>query len=282
MSERASYPINPDEAERKEGASPYEVTISKGETEAKISPEKGAHVTAFSVGGRDILHIDQKAFDDLSNIKPKIGIPLLIPQAGPHEEMRQHGYGRLLPWKWEDKTENSTTVSLESANIKDEEIVNELAEHYNHPFAYEIKTVVEENSLRYELSIKNEGNESMPVAPGLHPYFKIDHTMQGDMTSNLEGFDLTDRDWEKDGSMHFERPEGEDVWITIPEIGKITMKMDPEFKTIVVWSLPGKDFICVEPWTREARAIEDKNERIDIEPGEVKKFNVEFQVELDK
>jgi galactose mutarotase-like enzyme len=34
----------------------------------------------------------------------------------------------------------------------------------------------------------------------------------------------------------------------------LRLDLDPAFTTVVVWTLPGRDFLCVEPWTGPANA----------------------------
>lgn len=276
MNEKEAYLS---EEERLEVEAPREIVIRSEDSEAKISPEKGALITAFKVGSVDVLHIDHEAFKNPENKKLKMGIPLLIPQAGQDEKIRQHGFGREVPWVIEEQTENTVTLSLKPKDIKDQEILKEIKENYPYNFYFEVTSKIRDSTLKYKLGIGNQGQETMPVAPGLHPYFKVGRNKQGEMVSNLEGFDLRNVDWRKEEPLFFNPPKAEATWFTLPGIGKVTMKMSDAFKKIVVWSMPEKDFICVEPWVGSVGALQKPEERLDVKPGEEKILKVEFHFE---
>ncbi|MCI0573314.1 MAG: hypothetical protein L0Y66_21415, partial [Myxococcaceae bacterium] len=42
----------------------------------------------------------------------------------------------------------------------------------------------------------------------------------------------------------------------------------PAYRTLVVWTLPGKDFVCVEPWTAPAGALRSGEGLRHVAPGE--------------
>ena len=223
-------------------------------------------VTQFSVAGKDILYFDLDAFRNEK--KPKIGVPVLLPFGGTDKEkiVRQHGGLREVPWVWESRDEHSVTISLDTANIRDEKLLSELREKFGDSlnFTYEVKISVGETSLAYDIKIKNSGVAEMPIAPGLHPYFKVDPEKQSEMRSNLSNFDLSGRTWASDeGALILARPPEEDVWFTIPGTGKVTVKCSPEFDTFVVWSKQKEngekeDYLCVEPWVGKPGAVDDK------------------------
>jgi galactose mutarotase-like enzyme len=53
------------------------------------------------------------------------------------------------------------------------------------------------------------------------------------------------------------------------EIGHETLTIDcsPEFSRWVIWTLPGKDFICLEPWTAPGNALNTGDDLIVLRPG---------------
>jgi D-hexose-6-phosphate mutarotase len=83
-----------------------EIGIGCGDVEAKISPARGALVSALMVAGKDVLYLDRVSFDDeTKNVRG--GIPVLFPYAGKladgiflaaNTKMGQHGFGRNRQW----------------------------------------------------------------------------------------------------------------------------------------------------------------------------------------
>jgi len=47
----------------------------------------------------------------------------------------------------------------------------------------------------------------------------------------------------------------------------IALRGSPEFTHWVVWTLAGKDFVCVEPWTCPGNALNTGDRVITLEPG---------------
>ncbi|PSM30491.1 aldose epimerase, partial [Haliangium sp. UPWRP_2] len=43
------------------------------------------------------------------------------------------------------------------------------------------------------------------------------------------------------------------------------------YKWLVVWTVKGKDFVCVEPWTARANALNSKDGLVHIGPRERRK-----------
>jgi galactose mutarotase-like enzyme len=50
----------------------------------------------------------------------------------------------------------------------------------------------------------------------------------------------------------------------------------PEFQRFIVWTVAGKDYICLEPWTALGNALNTGEDLIELEPGESRELWVEF------
>ncbi|HEX4474788.1 MAG TPA: galactose mutarotase, partial [Polyangiaceae bacterium] len=48
---------------------------------------------------------------------------------------------------------------------------------------------------------------------------------------------------------------------------RIDVRGSPEFTRWVVWSLAGKDFVCLEPWTSPGNALNTKEQLLSVDPG---------------
>jgi len=311
LSEKLEYPIAPSKIERSEAMTPTDIRIKSGNTEAVISPEMGGLVSVFSIDGENILYENSEAYNDPNQRKIKAGIPVLFPYAGPRKGGIQHGGAREVPvWTWETSTENSVTLSLDSDHIKDiklpsmvkgekvgefdgtitvkkiidgeektetQDIVGKLEELYGlgYRFDFEMKITVSEGSLRYDFKIKNLSGKDMPFAPGLHPYFKVDHTKRSEIKTNLENFDLASS--LNDNTQVAERPNDGRVFVTLPDETKIEIDSSPEFKKFVGYAETDEsDYICIEPFV--ARPSSPEKDEIMIKYEETKELFVEFRV----
>src|SRR3984957_11774802 len=92
-----------------------------------LVPGRGAIVTRFRVGERDLLYLDETTLrDPTKNVRG--GIPLLFPSPGKLEggrfsragrdgAMKQHGFARDLAWKLADtETHGGAAVTLTLAS----------------------------------------------------------------------------------------------------------------------------------------------------------------------
>jgi galactose mutarotase-like enzyme len=60
----------------------------------------------------------------------------------------------------------------------------------------------------------------------------------------------------------------------------VELSGSPEYGHWVVWTLQGKDFVCVEPWTCPANALNSGEHLLELAPGEVRTLWVEIAVTL--
>jgi galactose mutarotase-like enzyme len=265
---------------KKEVTQLTELDMKSGNSEAKISPEKGGMVTSWVVDGEEMLDFDQEAFEDLSNKKPKAGIPALIPYPSnidPDIKL-QHGGAREVPWLRKSRDEKSITISLDSQDLPIE-MRDELKYIFGPDYEYgcERTVSVDKDSLKIETVIENKSKEVKQFSAGEHPYWKVDHTKRHLVTSNLPGFDPSNV---AGNSLRLKRPEGEDVWVKLPDGRKITISASPQYKYFVVWAnKPDSDHICVEPFVSAGDTPEERQaEFFTLEPGQREELWVEFKV----
>jgi len=64
------------------------------------------------------------------------------------------------------------------------------------------------------------------------------------------------------------------------DLGDATIAIDcsPELERWVVWTLPGKEFICLEPWSASGNALNTGEGLIVVPPGGRHSMNVRFRV----
>jgi len=230
-------------------------------------------VTRFSVGGSEVLFLDETTLRDPSK-SVRGGIPVLFPIAGKlpggHYEvkgrtyaMKQHGFARDLPWTVIDEATSdgaSVTLGLEATRATREVYPFEFALR----FTYRLRGGV----LALEQSFANRGDVPMPIQPGLHPYFFVpDATKAG---ARVE----TDATRAYDNRTGREIPAPRPIALAGQEVDLFLLDHTPRMATLhrpgqpaarlefgddqgvlVVWTLPGRDFVCVEPWRALAGAL---------------------------
>jgi|GEM_PF-1054627 galactose mutarotase-like enzyme len=235
--------------------------------------------------------------------KRRSGVPILFPFANPLEsgifnisgkQIPQHGFGRDSTWKLKEVSESSITINLTNNDISEEM-------QAAYPFQFEVTIKVDMNeadNLKYTMEVINLGEQNLPIAPGLHPYFPIQHEHKKDLkiisptneSTNNELSDVEEDilfdgkaiDWDKNTNGYFNKFQNQaeiifqnNKKITITELGEKS-----EFQNLVVWSqnLEEKDynFVCIEPFTRGTNAINDHP--ILVQPGKTWATTLQFSI----
>jgi galactose mutarotase-like enzyme len=252
--------------------------LRAGDTEAAIAPHRGAIVTSFRVAGRELLYLDEATFNDASkNVRG--GIPVLFPPPGKLDadrwnwahksgELTQHGFARTLAWEVEAVTAASATLSLRSNDAT--------VRMYPWSFAAQLTYRLAPSELHIEFEVTNESAAPMPFAFGLHPYFAVhDKSAARIPTRATRAFDnVTKRIVPFDG-FDLTRPEVDlhllDHGATrgVLELGDrsaIVIDTSAEFIRWVVWTVAGKDYVCLEPWTAPGNALNTGEGLLIVEP----------------
>lgn len=255
---------------------------------AVVAPERGGLVTSFAVEGRELLFMDASTLADLSkNVRG--GIPVLFPSPGklecdawrygPHSgSMAQHGFARTLPWTVQATGPYSTTLELASNG-------KTLAQ-FPWPFRMELRIVLNGLCLRLETTVINTGAEAMPFALGFHPYFHVaDKSRARIPSAATRAFDNVSKAVTQFGGcdlsrseldMHLlDHPDHEAV-LELPH-GSIIVRAGAEFRRWVVWTLAGRDFVCLEPWTAPGNAFNTGEHLIVLPAGASHTSRVEIE-----
>jgi galactose mutarotase-like enzyme len=240
---------------------------------ALLAPARGGMATRFSVGGVPLLFLDEGTLADPTK-SVRGGIPILFPIAGKlagdrYEvdgrafSMKQHGFARNLPWTVVDQsTEDgaSATLALDASDATRALYPFEFALRFTYRLRGKVLTV--------EQRFENRGDEPMPLHPGLHPYFSV-------RNATKEGVRV-----ETDATRAFDNRAGREVPLKLPieladrEVDLFLLDHHPrhtilhrpgvpavrigfgdEQSVLVIWTLPGRDFVCVEPWRTRPGAL---------------------------
>ena len=251
------------------------------DTSAAIAPWRGALVTSFKVRGQDVLYLDRETFDDpQKNVRG--GIPILFPSPGKLTDdrwhcdgrsgaMKQHGFARTKVWDAIARRPHSVTLQLESDA--------ETLAQYPWAFRAVFEVSVSASRLRLDMTIENRDQRPMPFAFGYHPYFAVDRKAKSTITSDatrvfdnvtkkaepFDGrFDLTREELD----LHLLDQTAHYMTLRREEGGEIEVCASDDFAYWVVWSVKGKGFVCVEPWTSPPNALNGGERLLRLGVGE--------------
>ncbi len=283
------------------------ITLEWGDYELELCPGIGGCMTAFRYRGIDIFRPATEAYWQDHEPRAAASFPLVpfsnriadgravfegrsyhFPINMPPEPHSIHGDGWKASWQPEAIEPTKAALTHEPSSS---------------PFPYASRQAFElsEQGLTATLEITNTGDERIPVGFGHHPYFPRTHGLTLTMPATkvwlpderqlpdtkvavpdewnfstakqLAALDL-DHDFTGGGGgarMHW------------PETGlHLAIEADPIFAHVVVFVPPGQDFVCVEPVTNLANAVNLANAgRTDtglqiLNPGETLQGSMHF------
>lgn len=250
---------------------PFDIlTLKKSMTSVEVSPSRGGLLRKICIRGREVLSMDESTFQDPSkNVRG--GIPFLFPFAGGLKDgvlaasgaaMGQHGFAREMPWRIASHDAKSLMMELKPTE----------ATRAVYPFDWELHMPVDvdHDSVVIGLAIINHGSTPLPAAPGWHPYFTCPRDRKHQVRVNIPGFDhsrfVNDEQFDFGVAVEMETPL---VEISLPTVGTIALMFSAEMKHLQFWSLPGRDFICIEPFWGPPNAI-NTPQRLEVAPGQAK------------
>jgi galactose mutarotase-like enzyme len=210
--------------------------------------------------------------------------------------MKQHGFARQRAWSVVARSPNEVTLELASDDAT--------RGQFPWDFLVRIHYALVGTTLSVETRVENTeragagtgtgtgtgGGTAMPFALGFHPYFYVpdgekarariptgatrafDNVTKS--TVDLKGpIDLT----VKEVDLHLFDHDAHSA-VLERATDRVTVTADPEFARWVIWSLAGKDFVCLEPWTAGANALNSGEGLLDLAPGESKTLTMAITV----
>lgn len=254
----------------------FKIIKIKGPNNSEVSfcPERGGIVTSLKLKGKEILYFDKETFQN-KNENVRGGIPILFPNMGELKEnsiypnLKRHGFARDLAW---DKEEiKNGFKELLSSNKETKKI-------YPYEFKFSNTGLFEDDgtfTLTQEV-LSKEILKEIPISIGLHPYFNVPSGEKKNIKFNFEGGKYIEEQinsWGNGENLCIDNPKvlnSEEVLeINIPNLGQIIIDISVQYKKIWIWSMPGKDYICIEPAMGEANGLIDSPHMIELN-GEFK------------
>ncbi|GHG65169.1 aldose epimerase [Comamonas sp. JC664] len=253
-----------------------------GGCRVEVIPSRGAIVTRMHVDGDELLYLDEATVaDPAKNVRG--GIPVLFPIAGPlpgdtysvegrSYSLPQHGFARKLPWQVRQAEASRLVVTLSSSE--------ETLRHFPWRFEAQLRFSLVGTRLTLEFEVENQDTRPLPLHLGFHPYFRVpdaaksqarvdtDATRAWDNRRGQDvaftGLDLT----EEEVDLHLKDHSQPGTTLGRgPGLEPIRLSWSPEYRVLVVWTLHGKDFVCVEPWTAAKGALATGEALPSVQPG---------------
>jgi galactose mutarotase-like enzyme len=270
------------------------ITLANADQTASLEvvPERGGLITQWSVQGRNILYLDQQRFAN-PTLSVRGGMPILFPICGnlPQNtytdngqdfQLKQHGFARDLPWNVVSQTRSELVLRLKSTP--------ETLQQYPYAFQFTLTYALQGTTLRIQSQIYNASDRPLPFSLGFHPYFEVE-----DKTAIAFELPVAQVLDQKTGQVS---PYTGALDLTVPELDvalspvmgqqallrdrhrqtAIEMTYDNCFSTLVVWTVAGKDYVCLEPWTGPRNALNTGNSLLQIPPQQTFQAEVSFSV----
>ncbi|NEQ53199.1 MAG: aldose epimerase [Leptolyngbya sp. SIO3F4] len=257
--------------------------LTDGESKVAVVPERGGIVISWQVNGNEVFYLDAERFKDPS-LSIRGGIPLLFPICGnlvddtytlngETYKLKQHGFGRTLPWEVTQQSTDdgaSLTVTLKSSD--------ETRAGYPFDFQLDYIYTLKGNTLEQRFRHTNLSDKPMPFSTGTHPYFAV--TDKSKLSFNLPSSEYKIKGAPEvfafNGQFNFDQEEIDFAFINLTgqtatvEDGDstLTISYDENYSTLVFWTVKGKDFYCLEPWSGPRNAINTGDALITIAPQE--------------
>lgn len=269
----------------------YTLADTRSDSRAVIAPERGALVTSWQVAGRELLYMDDSTLHDTTkNVRG--GIPVLFPSPGKllsdtfafkgrvGTDLKQHGFARLKAWQVLESSGAALVLGLAS----------DAATLTRFPWRFQAQLgfLVHEHGLQISFSLENSDTEPLPFALGYHPYFQVrdsekarvhieSHASQAfdnvrKQVVPFTGFDLTQPELD----LHLLDHNSQACSLVWPDGSALRMQADPEFVVWVVWTLAGRDFVCLEPWTARGNALSSGHNVLTVEPGQTRSIRLDL------
>ncbi|NJP11044.1 MAG: aldose epimerase [Leptolyngbyaceae cyanobacterium RU_5_1] len=276
----------------------YVLSDDAAQSRVEIVPERGGIVTRWQVQGQDIFYLDDERFTD-PTLSVRGGIPILFPicgnlpdntytYGGQSYTLKQHGFARDLPWDVGDQTTQDGSASLTLGLRSSDQTLAVYPFEFQLAFTYTLRG----NQLILRQCYTNRSSAPMPFSAGFHPYFRVQDKsqVQVEIPSTQYQENRTKAIHSYTGSFDFEQDEIDAAFTTVSSQTasvtdrsrslKITLTSSAAFSVLVFWTVKGKDFYCLEPWTAPRDALNTGDRLLYVKPGERMEMTVTLKAEF--
>jgi len=259
-----------------------------------VAPSRGGLVTRFRVGDDDVLFLDESTLRDPSkNVRG--GIPVLFPTPGKLEgdawsylghsgHLKQHGFARNMPWR----VARTTTDDAAVCTLR---LLSDADTHATWPWEFELEHRISlaGRALHIEQRLHNPGQFPMPFGLGFHPYFRVPQADKAKTridTRATRAWDNVRKAEVRLGSIDLSAEEVDlhlldhgrsDSALERPG-GNVRIRASQDYQRWVIWTVRGRDFVCLEPWTSPGNALNTGEGLLVQEPGATRTTWIEISV----
>jgi galactose mutarotase-like enzyme len=271
------------------------VVLTSNEARACLAPERGGMLTRLFVGDRSILYLDEATLlDRTKNVRG--GNPVLFPSPGKLENdrwsrdgqsgaMGQHGFARNLAWEIAEQAPDAVTLRIRSTEATRAVYPWDFVVTYR----YSLASGTNGTTFRIAQKIENTGFAPMPFGAGFHPYFHVPQAAKARARIPTKAT----RAWDNAAKRTIDLAEpidltGSEVDLHLLDHGStlatlelgdghaVTVRGSDAYRRWVIWTLSGRDFVCLEPWTSPGNALTSGEDLLIAQPGDVVDLWVEF------
>ncbi|MGJ3248658.1 MAG: aldose epimerase [Elainellaceae cyanobacterium] len=263
----------------------YVLSEQLSQSRLEVVPERGGIITSWQVRGQELLYLDAERFANPDQTV-RGGIPILFPICGnlpdgtyTHNNqtyrLKQHGFARNLPWEVTDRITHDRVGITVVLNSNDE-----TRAVYPFDFQLAFSYFLQGTTLEIVQRFTNRSSDPMPFSTGLHPYFlatdksQLQFSIPGDryvdqQTGNEQSFS---------GSFDFEKDEIDVAFRPVTRQNasvldasrnlKLRLDYDSAYSTLVFWTVKGKEYYCLEPWSAPRNALNTGENLTYLESGQ--------------
>ncbi|MBX4192112.1 hypothetical protein KW798_01365 [Candidatus Parcubacteria bacterium] len=254
-----------------------------GANKAEFLPQRGGNIASIKIRGKELLYMNQVSLMDPSGKPVRGGVPNLFPYAGELDSplypnlKKRHGFGRDEKWDYSIAPDKKSFTEFLPSNF-------ETKENFPYNFLAELGGQFNGDKFTITQSVQNQDKRPMPIAFGLHPYFKVNNADKRKIGFNFAGGEELEKrkeEWMNGSAVIIDNPKkhalNAEMPITIPGIGTLVLEASREYQQIVVWSDKDQGFVCIEPWMRKPGGLADDPEFVD--PNEI--YTASFSIKLE-
>ncbi|BAY10455.1 aldose epimerase family protein [Calothrix sp. NIES-2098] len=253
-------------------------------SQLEVVPERGGIITRWRIQGQEILYLDAERFTH-PELSVRGGIPILFPICGNLPEntytyngqiytLKQHGFARDLPWQVNNQvTSDRASITLVlNSNEQTREV---------YPFDFQLAYTYElqGNTLEIRQQYQNLSSTPLPFSMGFHPYFltadknQLEFAIpsgeyQNQRTKEISSFNGNFDFGLDEIDVAFKQLTSQSASV-VDKNRKLRLTLDygKEYPILVFWTLKGKEFYCLEPWSSPRNALNTGEHLIVLDPG---------------
>lgn len=247
---------------------PESVVLAHASSRVFLAPARGGMATRFFVGDRAVFYLDEATLlDPTKNVRG--GNPVLFPspgrlpgdrftQDGRSGAMGQHGFARAEAWEVVERAADTAALRLR-ANERTRAA-------FPWDFTVTLRYTLRDATLRIEQRIET-AEASLPFAFGFHPYFLVPAAAKAGAripTSATRAWDNVAKEEiplapidlsSGEVDLHLVDHGRSDASLVLGDGHRVELRASDAYRRWVVWTLPGRDFVCLEPWSAPAGAL---------------------------